>query len=243
MKHQAALPKYYRVKEHLKKLIEQWRKQGGNPIPSERELIGMFGVSRVTVRRAVDELVQEGYLFKLQGKGTYVETERENHNLINLTSCTSEITALGMTPGRKVLNRAVVPCSVKQASILKISSRDSLFFLDRIYLADDIAVNRTRSYLPCSRFPGIETIDFSRNSLYEVIEKKYAVRITRAHRTIEAVSANLEIADSLSIDRGVPVLLFKCLTYGDSGGIETPVEQFSCWYRSDRFKFFINQVR
>lgn len=243
MTHRAVVPKYYRVKEHLKELIAQWRERDGKPIPSERELIAMFGVSRITVRRAIDDLVQEGYLFKVQGKGTYVETDQENQNLINLTSCTSEIKALGMTPGRKVLHCTIVPCSVKQASDLKINSRDSLFFLDRVYFADDVAVNRTRSYLPYNRFPGIESVDFSHSSLYEVIEQRYRVRISRAHRTIEAVSADSEIADSLSIDRGVPVLLFHCLTYGTSGGVETPIEQFSCYYRSDRFKFFINQIR
>ena len=243
MKHQAVLPKYYRVKEDLKELIEEWRGYGGKPIPSERELIARFGVSRITVRRAIAELVHEGYLFKVQGKGTYVEMDQENQNLINLTSCTAGIKALGMTPDRKVLKCAVVPCSVKQASELKINSRDLLLFLDRVYFADDVAINRTRSYLPYGRFPGIEELDFSRNSLYEVIEKEYDVKISRAHRTIEAVSVDSEIADSLSINHGVPVLLFNCLTYGISGGVETPVELFSCWYRSDRFKFFINQIR
>lgn len=242
MTNSAVLPKYYRVKEQIKNLIEVWKERDGEPIPSERELITRFGVSRITVRRAIDELVQEGYLFRVQGKGTYIEMDHENQNLINLTSCTSEIKALGMVPSRKVLESVIVPCSVKQAHDLKINSSDRLFFLDRIYFADDIAVNRTQTYLPYSLLPDIETYDFARYSLYETLENQFGIKLTRAHRTIEAVSAEAEIAESLSIKENTPVLHFNCLTYGIAGGVEVPIEQFSCYYRSDKFKFFINQI-
>lgn len=240
---QGMMPKYYRVKEELKALIDQWKRQDGEPIPSERELIEQFGVSRITIRRAIDELVKEGFLYKVQGKGTYVEMDQENQNLINITSCTSEIQALGRTPSRKLIESSIVPCTVKQASDLKINSTDLLYYLDRIYFADDIAVNRTQTYLPYKLLPGIEAFDFSCNSLYEILERQYKIKITRAHRTIEAVSAEQGIAESLDILPGTPVLLFQCLTYGLVDEVETPVEQFSCYYRSDKFKFFINQIR
>ncbi len=243
MKDLAVLPKYYRIKEQLKKLIEVWKEEEGKPIPSERELIAKFGVSRITVRRAIDELVQEGYLFRIQGKGTYVEMDHENQNLINLTSCTTDIRAHGMEPSRQVLASEVIPCTVKQAYDLKINSTDKLFYLDRIYFADDVPLNRTQSFLPYSLLPGIEFLDFSLNSLYDILEKKYQIKISRAHRTIEAISADEVIAKSLRIKKNVPILLFRCLTYGISNGVEIPVEQFSCYYRSDQFKFFINQIR
>ncbi len=237
------LPKYYRIKQQLKDLIPSWEKSGKDPIPSERELIDQFGVSRITIRRAIDELVKEGYLFRIQGKGTYVETDHKNQNLINITSCASEIQALGMQPGRAVLRSEVIPCSNKQAFELKINTSESLYFLDRIFFADDIALNRTQTYLPYKLVPEIETLDFSRLSLYEILENRYSIQITRAHRTIEAISANKDIAKSLAVEPGAPVLLFHCLTHGLVDTMERPIELYSCYYRSDKFKFFINQVR
>ncbi len=237
------MPKYYRVKEQLKELIEEWKENDSEPIPSEREFIEQFGVSRITIRRAIDELVKEGYLFKIQGKGTYVEKDNKNQNLVNITSCTSEIRELGMIPKRELVKSDIVTCSVKQANDLKINTTDMLFFLDRVYFADDFPVNRTQTYLPYKLVPGIEKFDFANCSLYEVLENHYNIKITRAHRTIEAVSAKPSIAESLAITAGTPVLHFDCLTYGVANGIELPIEQFSCFYRSDKFKFFINQIR
>ena len=74
-------------------------------VPSERELMAMFQVSRITVRKAVEELEQEGYLYKVQGKGTYVKGDQNSQDLFSITSCTQDVVRLGMTPSRKVVIR------------------------------------------------------------------------------------------------------------------------------------------
>mgnify|MGYP003422710141 CR=1 FL=1 len=93
-----AIPKYVEVKRSIIQDINDEVFRVGEMIPSERELIELFDVSRITVRKAVSELENEGYLYKIQGKGTFVKEEQKKQNLFSLTSCTQDVIRLGMTP-------------------------------------------------------------------------------------------------------------------------------------------------
>lgn len=236
-------PKYYIVKRALVEKIDNDEFGVGTPIPSERDLMAMFDVSRITVRKAVEELEQEGYLYKVQGKGTYVKGDQGSQDLISITSCTQDVIRLGMTPSRKVLVSEVMAADKKRQRRLELTEGEEVFCLSRIYYADGEPINYTTAYLPHRLLPGIEKHDFSQESLYGVLEKEYGITITRAERTIEAVIAHDEISDYLDVKEGVPLLLFECVTHGLVNGKECPIETFKCCYRSDKFKFRINQVR
>lgn len=237
------VPKYYKVKKAIVERIDNEEFPIGTLIPSERELMALLDVSRITVRRAIEELEQEGYLYKVQGKGTYVKGDQNSQDLISITSCTQDVIRLGMKPSRKVLHSDVMLADKKRQRRLSLGEHDKVFFLSRVYYADDEPINYTRTYLPYKLFKGIETHDFSKESLYEVMEKEYGVTLSRANRSVEAVIAYDDVAEYLHVQAGVPLLLFQCTTYGVAGGKEVPVETFKCCYRSDRFKFYINQVR
>ena len=85
--------------------------------------------------------------------------------------------------------------------------------------------------------------DLKKESLYQIITEVYGVKITKARRTIEAIGAQDEIAEYLDIEEGTPIILFRCITYGIVNGREIPIENFKCYYRTDKFKFYIDQVR
>lgn len=237
------VPKYYIIKKEIVKKIDNDELLDDQMIPSERELIQEYGVSRITVRKAVDELVNEGYLYKIQGKGTYVKGDSVKQDLFSFTSCTQDIINLGMTPSRKVLNVGIIDVYPKRQRQLEIDKADKLLIIDRVYYANKEPVNRTVTYLPIKYFPGLEKHDFHKESLYEILEKNYNVKITRATRTIEAVPARDEIAELLEVEEGMPVLLFRGTTFGIIGNKEVPIESFKSNYRTDKFKFYINQVR
>jgi GntR family transcriptional regulator len=236
-------PKYYQVKRSVVEKIDNDEFKLGAMIPSERELMGVFNVSRITIRKAIEELEQEGYLYKVQGKGTYVKGDQNRQDLISLTSCTQDVIRLGMTPSRKVLVNKIVSADKKRQHQLELVENENVFCLSRIYYADSEPINYTTTFLPYKYINGIEKHDFSRESLYEVIEKEYNIQIYRAERTIEAVIAHGEIAEYLDVNEGIPLLLFQCVTYGKILGKEYPIETFKCSYRSDKFKFYINQIR
>ncbi|MBE6831137.1 GntR family transcriptional regulator [Clostridium sp. KNHs216] len=237
------LPKYFILKRSLIEKINQEEFKANEMIPSERELIEMYDVSRITVRKAIEELVNEGYLYKVQGKGTYVKSDDYSQDLISITSCTQDVINLGMTPGRKVISASVIQADRKRCHTLEIGENDKVFRLERIYYADNEPINHTETYLPYKLFPGIEKFDFSSDSLYKVLEEQYHTKITKAKRSVEAILATDEIADYLNVNPGIPILLFGCVTYGVVNGKEVPIENFKCCYRSDRFKFYINQVK
>lgn len=240
---QVKLPKYYQVKKSIVDKINNEDFAVSELIPSERELMAMFDVSRITVRKAVEELEQEGYLYKVWGKGTYVKGDQNSQDLFSIASCTQDVIRLGMTPSRKVLINEVMPADKSRQRRLNLADGDNVFCLSRIYYADGDPINYTTAYLPCKLFPGIEAYDFSKESLYETLEQEYGVQITRAIRTVEAIIAHDEIAEYLEVEDGVPLLLFQCTTQGMVAGKEQPIETFKCFYRSDRFKFYINQIK
>ena len=236
-------PKYYILKKVLEEKIENEEFPADEPIPSERELMEMYQVSRITVRKAVDELVNEGYLHKIQGKGTYVKTDERSSNLFAITSCTEDVVRMGMKPTKKVRVAELVYANAKRAKALEITQEERVFMLGRILFADQEPLNYTVTFLPEKLFPGIDRHSFDRESLYQVLQEEYGVRLTKARRTIEAILARDEVAEYLDIEEGSPIILFRCVTYGIVNGKEIPVENFKCYYRTDKFKFYIDQVR
>ena len=236
-------PKYYILKKVLEEKIENGEFPADEPIPSERELMEMYQVSRITVRKAVDELVNEGYLHKIQGKGTYVKTDERSSNLFAITSCTEDVVRMGMKPTKKVMVAELVYANAKRAKALEITQEERVFMLGRILFADQEPLNYTVTFLPEKLFPGIDRHSFDRESLYQVLQEEYGVRLTKARRTIEAILARDEVAEYLDIEEGSPIILFRCVTYGIVNGKEIPVENFKCYYRTDKFKFYIDQVR
>jgi GntR family transcriptional regulator len=237
------VPKYYQLKKALIKKIEMEEFKPDEPIPSERELIEIFQMSRITVRKAIDELVNEGYLYKVHGKGTYVKNDMYSQDLFSITSCTDDVLKFGMTASKKLVSAAMMKANTKRSKALNITVDDNVFCLERIQYANDEPLNFTIAYLPEKLFPGIEKHDFSSKSLYHTIEQDYGVKITKATRTIEAVLAEEDIAEYLDIEEKMPIILFGCVTYGIVNGKEVPIETFKCYYRTDKFKFYINQVR
>ena len=237
------LPKYYLVKKAIVENIDNEVYDSKEPIPSERELMETYQVSRITIRKAIDELVTEGYLYKVQGKGTYVKTDEGSNNLFSITSCTEDVLKLGLTPSKKVVVSELVDANVKRAKALEITTSDNVYMIGRILYADKEPLNYTLTFLPEKIFPGLSKYDLKKESLYQIITEVYGVKITKARRTIEAIGAQDEIAEYLDIEEGTPIILFRCITYGIVNGREIPIENFKCYYRTDKFKFYIDQVR
>ena len=237
------LPKYFIVKKAIVENIDNELYRSNEAIPSEKRLMELYNVSRITIRKAIDELVTEGYLYKIQGKGTYVKADEGSNNLFSITSSTEDVQRMGMTPSKKTKINKVESASPKRAKSLEISPDDLGEVIGRISYADNEPLNYTIAFLPEKIFPGLIEHDLEKESLYKLINDKYGIRITKARRTIEAVLAKDEIAKYLELEEGMPVILFRCVTYGIVNGKEIPIEYFKCYYRTDKYKFYIDQVR
>lgn len=238
------IPLYYQLKQLLIDMIENEEIKADEAIPSEPKLMSTYTLSRTTVRKAIDELVNEGYLYRIQGKGTFVKGRGFEQALIKLSGCSEDIKRLGLTPHPKVLQSAIITPSKRIAHLLGILETEPIFYMERIVYGDELPINRNKSYIPYKYVNGIEKVDFNKESLYKVLEHDYAIHIKRATRSIEAILANDQVADQLEVNEGAPVLLFKGqVLAGAENENEFIIEHFEAIYRSDQFKFYIEQHR
>ncbi len=238
------IPMYYQLKKIIINSIENEEIKPDEAIPSETKLMQTYQLSRTTVRKALDELVNEGYLYKKQGKGTYVKGRGFKQGLIKLTGCSEDIRRYGLTPRPCVLESCIKYPSKRVAKMLEISENDPTFYMERVIYGDDIPINKNKSYIPYHLVPDIEKINFNEESLYKVLEQDYKIKIERAIRTVEAILANEEVALQLQVQEGSPVMLFKGQVFATlPNERKAIVEYFEAIYRSDQFQFYIEQYR
>lgn len=235
--------KYVKVKQIILRYIQEHNLPVDSLLPSEREWAEMTGVSRLTVRRAITELTNEGFLYVVHGKGTFVQASTIQNNLCSLTSCTQDIIRQGRTPRKLVLSSEIVPASPEIATKLKISDGHPVFHMQRLYFADEHPIQLNSTYLVYDLVEGIEDYNLEALSLYDIIENKMNIKLLYAERYIKATSANHEAAELLSVAEHFPLLNFAGTVYAQVGKIAKPIETFISFYRTDEFSFYINQVR
>ncbi|KMY56906.1 GntR family transcriptional regulator [Geobacillus sp. FSL K6-0789] len=236
---QSPIPIYYQLEQYIKEKIEKGEWQPGEIIPSERELAGMYDISRMTVRQAVNNLVNDGYLIRRRGKGTFVAAQKIEQPLKGLTSFSEDMRARGMEPGTIVLSFETVPASEKLAEGLGVAEGDDLYKVRRLRLADGLPMALETLYIPVHLVPGL-TRDVVSGSVYEFIEKEKGLVIGSAVQTLEASVARQVEAEHLKMKEGAPVLLLERRTHLVDG---RPLEVVKSVYRGDRYKFMIEMKR
>ncbi len=237
----ARTPKYEAVKNDLIEKIVTGMYPAESSLPSENELIKIYGVSKITVRHAIDELYAADYVEKRQGKRTYVRKTAKPQELGTISSYTEEIIRQGMTPSRKVLSAFLRLCTEEEAQYLKLDKADAVYSLKRIIYADGLPLCYTDTAIPYKYFRDIELFDFSENSLYTVIETEYKVSILSSCLRLRAVPANDTIAQYLDIEPNAPVLLATAVTTGQTGDSIVPIEFFKTFYMTGIFEYTLRQ--
>ncbi len=227
-------PIYLQLRNALLQAIRDGRLAPDQRVPSERELSETMGISRMTARQALQTLINDGYLYTVPGKGTFVScAPKIEQNLQRLSGFTQEVRAQGLIPGSKVLSVTTVEADDHIAHNLDILSGTLLICIKRQRLVNDVPVAVESAYLVHARFPGLSEIDFNTHSLYDVLENRYGIRLTRARQFIEAQGADEEVAALLGIEPHKPVLAMERITYADDN---RPVEYVHSYYRADRFR-------
>ncbi len=237
-------PLYLQLKEKIIKLIEENELKVNEAIPSEPMLTIQYDLSRTTVRKAIDELVNEGYLFKVHGKGTFVDGRKVEQGLVNLTSCTEDMKRMGLTSQYVMLNQEIVSATTKLRSNLNMLQEGNVFHIERVMYGNGSPVNVTKSYIPYQYVKGIETHNFEKESLYKVLNDEFDIKILGAVRSFEAVLSDSGTSKKLEIEENLPLIMFegqvKAKLPDDS---IVQIEYFKTYYRTDQVKFYINQFR
>ncbi len=229
-------PLYELIEQNFRELIASAQLKPGDSIPSEWDLSDLYGVSRLTVRRALEDLARQGWLNRRHGVGTFVANPTVTQITTSRLSFSDQMLAIGRTPSSRQVSLRLVPAAEEVANALGVSPGDSLVELTRVRLADGEPILLETSYLSQVRFPGLEHANLADESLYRYLASRYEVSIVGLDHTLQPVLLNNEEAQLLDAEPDSPAVLSEQIAYDVDG---VPVEY--CWSvtRGDKCKFYL----
>jgi GntR family transcriptional regulator len=230
-------PKGRALREILEALVAE--RPPGSALPSERELAERFGLARMTVRGELERLTAEGLLYRLHGRGTFVAEPRVAQ-AVTFSSFSEDMRARGLEPGSIVRSQEATQADGFLAGVLEVAPGAELLRLDRVRTADDRPMAIELAFLPTERFAGVDGVDFTDASLFEVLAGRFGVRLRDADQRVVAVPIEGDDAVALEVDEGAPGLRFYTLARNDDG---TPVYYATSLFPGDRYEVELRQTR
>jgi GntR family transcriptional regulator len=234
--HQSKLPLYDQIERNLRDLIINGMLEAGQAVPSEWELSTLYSVSRLTVRRAIDELVRQNWLVRRQGVGTFVVQPSLTKIGTNRLSFTEQMLAVGRKPDSRLVSVCVVPATAKIARLLGLREGEPLVEIVRVRLADNDPILLETSYLAQGRFPGLEQADWLANgSLYAHLRDDYNLLISDIDQTLKPLLLTESEARHLETQPGSPAILSEIVANSSLG---EAVEYTWAIARGDKCEFY-----
>jgi GntR family transcriptional regulator len=240
LKKNSPVPLYFQIAEHLQQQIVVGNLASGSRIASERELSEQFGVSRMTVRQAINYLQSTGHVEVQHGVGTFVVRPKHTYDASHLFSFSEEMSQRGDRVESIVLERATVRPPDHVADLLRLAAGGLAVKVTRLRKVNEEPVLLETSFLPAVLCPGLELADLATHSLYALLEANYALRLLYTRQTIECVAANEHEEQIFGLPRGAAMVLLEGVTYGEQ---DLPIEFFKAVYRADRCKFRLESRR
>ncbi len=228
------------LKETLIAAIEQGEFEPGDQLPSQRELCKRHGMSHMTVRRAINELIAEGVIQSIYGKGLYVAQRKLPVQANSLVGFYEHIQRLGKTPSSRVLEAKIVGASSIVAHKLKVEISEPLVYLRRLRLVDGRPVSIATNYLPHALCPRILDLDLANHSLYGLLRDYFGLKLTASTAIIGAVLADREQAQMLEITLPAALVTEEQITQLNTGQI---IDFSRSVTRSDRYYYQVQEVR
>ena len=218
------------AREQVLELIEALRV--GDAIPPERVLSQQLGVSRLTLRAALAELVREGHVTRRRGAGTFV-AEPKVAKEMTITSFSDDMRQRGLTPGSKTLEFRTIPAGARLGRILYVSPSEPVLSVKRLRLADGDPMAVELLHVPQALFPGLTARDLEESSFYDLLADRYGIEIVGGTQTVEPTVTNDEESVVLGVPLHSPALLFERVTRAGTGDV---VEFTTSTYRGDRYR-------
>jgi GntR family transcriptional regulator len=233
------IPYYMQLKDIIVEMIDSGIFKRGEQIPTENELAAQHGISRPTVRQALGELVQEGYLLKKRGLGTFVSNPVFSGDASTFTTFAEEMAATGLQHRAKVVRKTMLNATERIAQDLGIKPSAQVYEIVRVRMANDEPLVIRTSIIPCHLYPLLLEEDLETVALYDTLAKKGIVPY-RSKQSFQAVGANHEEAHLLQIPLGAPLILWTGIVFSEN---DMPIEKVRALYSGSRFRFTIDQKR
>ncbi len=231
------IPYYYQIQKQIIAAIENSELKPDEFIPSERELSDRFNVSRITTRKALDNLTIEGYIKKIKGKGAVVAKPRIEEQLFNrLIGTFQDLKDKGFDIKNEILGFEILKAEKNIIKELNLSESEEVFKFERLRYIDEEPYHFSRTFIPKKICPNFDPKFLINNSLIQVMENKYNLKIYKVKRILQANIATVEDSKLFKIKIGSPILTFFNTAYIKDG---TPIEYTLNKIRGDMSKFEI----
>ncbi|MFO7633112.1 MAG: GntR family transcriptional regulator [Caldilinea sp.] len=227
------------IADQLRKRIETGDLKADSTLPPERVLAESLGVSRMTVRVAIDQLADEGLLVRRPNRRTLVAGDKISRSA-SFMSFSEEMRTRGWRPHSVIRQVTATVADVSVAAQLNLEVGAKVIYLERLRFADDEPLALERVYLPYVRFASLLGRDLTSQSLYAVMEEELGVRPSISEESVEAVLLSTEEAGIFGIAGGVPALLTRRITRDDKGQV---IEAATSLYRGDRYRMALVRRR
>jgi GntR family transcriptional regulator len=221
-------------------LLKSGEYREGDSFPTERELEQRFEVSRITVRRALDELVREGYLIAQQERGTFVAKPKISRHVPQMRSFSQEMADQGRRPGSRLLSLGHQRVGLRISAALSLPSDSWVWVVERLRLADEEPICISLVYLNLPPQITLTPAELEQEpSLWSILESK-GIHFAFREENIQAIAAGAREAELLQIDPGVPLLFVEGTVYSDRGD---PIEYHQIHNRGDRYNYSVQMAR
>ncbi|QAT40355.1 GntR family transcriptional regulator [Clostridium sp. JN-9] len=229
------IPLHYQLKEIIQEMIENEELKPGDLLPTERELCEIQGISRMTANKAILSLVNEGLLYREQGRGTFIAEPKINQQLSELKGFTEEMRGKGYNTSSKILSFRIKEVTKNNSVILNLDyGKDLVFEIDRLMIIDNEPFVIEKVTIPENLCKNLTIEKIQDNSLYKVLKNDYGYSITNAKQTIEPVILSEEQCKLLNQKKDSLALLFRRTAYIENN---VPIEYTKSFYRSDKYKY------
>jgi GntR family transcriptional regulator len=237
---QSPTPLYQQLYSLLRSRIEQGELNAGDAIPSEKQLMATYGLSRVTTRRALQLLADESLIIRQPGKGSFVTVKRLQENLSSLRGFAEMIRDRYPDHVMEVQSfEATLVDSVIQ-QILKLKADEQILTIKRRHMLDDLPLAYVNIFLPYEIGSLLNVKEVSNTPIYTLLMQKLGVMIKTARQTISAVAATTDIAAQLEVPENAPVLMVKRVTYSED---DIPLEYIELYYPGERHELVMDLHR
>ncbi len=228
------MPLYYQLKDIICELIENEELKPNDPIPTERELCEFHGVSRMTVNKAIANLVNEGLVYREQGRGTFVAKPKEGYQLSRLLSFTEDMKAKGLQVDTRIISFHKKSATRKIQKVLNLPEKEEVFEIKRLRLVAGEPYALETAYLPVNLCEGLTMEKLDKKSLYDILLSEYGLKMDYAHQTIEAVILDEYESEILQVPEKSIAMMLSRKTYLEG---DRPMELTKAVYRGDKYKF------
>jgi len=231
---------YARIEETIAAEIVQGEYRPGDQLPTEDALLQRFQVSRITVRRAIQNLVNRGLLEIRRGLGTFVLSPQIEAELTKLTGFVEDMKSVGRRATARVVSQSVVAASARVAERLQLAKGTKVMRIERVRLADDMPISFDETYLPLPLGKQIVRNDLRLYPIFTLLEEEYGIPLVEADYRLEAVIATKAVADALQVKVGSPIFRIErtSMTTGNR-----PVDYEVLSYRGDLVRFVTKLLR